>query len=239
MPLIEVKDLEKTYHDGITETPALRGVSFHISQGDFVAIMGPSGSGKSTLLHILGFLDRQSKGEYRFEGKNIDDYSKREIAAVRNKKMGFVFQMFNLLTRATVFENVKLPLLYSDVKEELWEERAKKAIDAVGLSHRMRHDQSQLSGGERQRAAIARALVNDPQVIFADEPTGNLDSKSGKIVMEILQKLNEQDGRTVILITHETYTAEHARRVIRLKDGTIERDERVNNRRDAKADFRK
>lgn len=237
MSLIEVKDLEKIYHDGITETPALRGVSFHISQGDFAAIMGPSGSGKSTLLHILGFLDRHTRGEYHFEGKTVDDYSKEEIARVRNKKMGFVFQMFNLLPRATVLENVKLPLLYSHVKEARWNELALKAIESVGLSHRVHHQASQLSGGEKQRAAIARALVNDPQIVFADEPTGNLDSKSGKIIMEILQKLNEEDGRTIVLITHETYTAEHARRIIHFRDGLIESDVMVNHRHNARDRF--
>jgi len=232
MALIEVKNLEKTYIDG-TETPALRGVSFSIKKGEFVAIMGPSGSGKSTLLHILGFLDKQTSGEYRFDGKTIDDYSKEEVARVRNKKMGFVFQAFNLLTRISVLENVKLPLLYSGIKESQWDDLAKKALDSVGLSHRLYYQPSQLSGGEQQRVAIARALVNNPEVIFADEPTGNLDSKSGQMVMTILQKLNEEKGHTIVLITHETYTAEHAQRIIRLLDGKIESDTLVNNRRKA------
>lgn len=183
MPLIEVENLERTYSDNSVQTPALRGVSFAVNSGDFVAIMGPSGSGKSTLLHILGFLDRHTGGTYRFDGKTIDDYTKEEIAHVRNRKMGFVFQMFNLLPKTTILENVKLPLLYSGVKESLWNGLALKAVDAVGLSHRANHESSQLSGGERQRVAIARALVNNPQVIFADEPTGNLDSKSGKMIM--------------------------------------------------------
>jgi len=230
--LIEVKNLEKTYIDG-AETPALRGVSFSIKKGEFVAIMGPSGSGKSTLLHILGFLDKQTSGEYRFDGKTIDDYSKEEVARVRNKKMGFVFQAFNLLTRISVLENVKLPLLYSGIKESQWDDLAKKALDSVGLSHRLYHQPSQLSGGEQQRVAIARALVNNPEVIFADEPTGNLDSKSAQTVMTILQKLNEEKGHTIVLITHETYIAEHARRIIRLLDGKIESDTLVNNRRKA------
>jgi len=231
--LIEVKNLRKVYCNEGVETPALRGVSFNIDGGEFLAIMGPSGSGKSTLLHILGFLDKHTKGEYLFDGKTIDDYSKEEVAHVRNRKMGFVFQTFNLLPRATVLENVKLPLLYSGIKESRWENLAKKAIDAVGISHRINHQPSQLSGGEQQRAAIARALVNDPQVIFADEPTGNLDSKSGQVIMEILQKLNEEEERTIILITHETYTAENAQRIIRLKDGEIERDKIVDHRRKA------
>ncbi len=233
MTLIEVKDLEKIYRDEDVETPALSGVSFNIESGEFVAIMGPSGSGKSTLLHILGFLDRPSKGEYRFNGKIIDDYSKEELAHVRNKKMGFVFQTFNLLSRTTVLDNVKLPLLYSGINESKWNHLAKKAIEAVSLSHRIHHQPSQLSGGEQQRVAIARALVNNPQVIFADEPTGNLDSKSGQIIMEILQKLNEEEGHTIILITHETYTAENAQRIIRLHDGKIEKDILVDHRRRA------
>jgi len=233
MALIEVRNLEKIYCDGGVETPALGGVSFNIESGEFVAIMGPSGSGKSTLLHVLGFLDRHSKGEYLFDGKTIDDYSKEEVAHVRNKKMGFVFQTFNLLPRTTVLENVKLPLLYSEIKESQWNGLAKKAIEEVGLSHRINHQPSQLSGGEQQRAAIARALVNDPQVIFADEPTGNLDSKSGQVIMKILQKLNEDEGRTIILITHETYTAENAKRIIRLHDGKIESDSLVDHRRRA------
>ncbi len=234
MVLLEVKNLTKVYRedggDG-TETPALRGVSFDVEAGEFVAIMGPSGSGKSTLLHVLGFLDRHSGGEYRFDGKTIDDYSSEEIARVRNRKMGFVFQMFNLLARTTVLENVKLPLLYSGIRESLWDELASKAIDEVGLSHRINHESHELSGGEKQRVAIARALVLKPQVIFADEPTGNLDSKSGQIIMKILRKLNEEDKHTIILITHETYTAEHAGRIIRLYDGQIDSDKIVDHRR--------
>ena len=230
MPLIEVKNLEKIYQDDQTATPALDGVSFDINSGEFVAIMGPSGSGKSTLLHILGFLDRQSKGEYRFDGKTINDYSEEEVAHIRNKKMGFVFQAFNLLRRTSVLENVKLPLLYSGIKESLWEKMALKAIESVGLSHRLHHEPSQLSGGEQQKVAIARSLVNNPQVIFADEPTGNLDSKSGLAIMKILQKLNEEEGHTIVLITHETYTAEHSQRIIKLKDGKIESDFSVERR---------
>lgn len=231
MALIEVNNLEKAYADkDEVETLALAGVSFSIKEGEFVAITGPSGSGKSTLLHILGFLDRQSKGEYRFGDKTIDDFSPKEIARVRNKKMGFVFQMFNLLRRTTVLENVKLPLLYSGIKESLWDDLALKAIEAVGLSHRLNHIPSKLSGGEQQRVAIARALVNNPQIIFADEPTGNLDSKAGQMIMEIFQKLNEEAGHTIILITHETYTAQQAKRIIRLRDGKIESDEIVNHR---------
>ncbi len=230
MAFIEIKNLEKIYCNDGTETPALNGVSFNIEAGEFVAIMGPSGSGKSTLLHILGFLDRHTGGEYRFHGKTIDDYSKEELAHLRNKKLGFVFQSFNLLPRTTVLENVKLPLLYSEIKESRWDEIAMKAIESVGLGHRIHHQPSQLSGGEQQRLAIARALVNNPQVIFADEPTGNLDSKSGKIIMEILQKLNEESGQTIILITHETYTAQHAQRIINILDGKVESDWLVDHR---------
>jgi putative ABC transport system ATP-binding protein len=230
MALIELKNIAKKYEDGGEPTVALDGVSLNIEKGEFVAIMGPSGSGKSTLLHVLGFLDPPSSGEYRFDGKFFSEYSKEEVAHVRNKKMGFIFQAFNLLPRTSVFENVKLPLLYSDVDESKWDKLAKDAINAVGLSHRMEHDSSQLSGGEKQRVAIARALVMDPQVIFADEPTGNLDSKSGQAIMEIIRGLNEDHGHTIILVTHETYTAEHACRLIKLKDGKIESDEQVAHR---------
>ncbi len=230
MSLIEVSDLEKIYRDEDVSTPALCGVSFNINQGEFSAIMGPSGSGKSTLLHILGFLDKPSGGTYLFDGKAIDDYSEKEIARVRNKKMGFIFQTFNLLPRTTVLENVKLPLLYSGISESKWNEMALKAIDSVGLSHRVDYESSKLSGGERQRVAIARALILEPQVIFADEPTGNLDSKSGQMIMGIIQKLNEEKGHTVVLITHETYTAEHAQRVIHILDGKIDSDRKVEYR---------
>ncbi len=199
--------------------------------------MGPSGSGKSTLLHILGFLDRHTKGKYTFDGKSWDDFSQAELAHLRNRKMGFVFQAFNLLPRTSVLDNVKLPLLYSGEPESVWDDHAKAAIESVGLTHRIDHHTNQLSGGEKQRAAIARALVNTPDVIFADEPTGNLDSKSGKNIMEILQELNEVKGHTVILVTHETYTAEHAGRIIRFLDGEIESDRTVRHRHKAKEKF--
>lgn len=228
--LIEVKNLSKIYENEGVETPALNGVSFSVSRGEFLAIMGPSGSGKSTLLQILGLLDHATFGEYMFEGKNIVEFSENELAMVRNNKMGFVFQAFNLLARTTVLENVMLPLLYSDKPEKLWKELALSAIDKVGLSHRLEHESSQLSGGEKQRVAIARALVNKPDVIFADEPTGNLDSKSGEAVMDTIQQLNLL-GHTIILITHETYTAEHAQRIIKIRDGKIESDDKVVNRR--------
>ncbi len=225
--------MEKTYTEGESATAAVCGITFSIKKGEFVAIMGPSGSGKSTLLHILGFLDRPTSGEYRFDGKTISEFSDDEIAKVRNEEIGFVFQAFNLLARTSVLENVKLPLAYSGVKENLWNNLAEKAIASVGLTHRLRHEPSRLSGGEKQRAAIARALINNPKVIFADEPTGNLDSKSGETVISILQNLNEKEGRTVILITHEVDIAEHAERIIHIKDGKIESDLPVAKRRKA------
>lgn len=237
--LIETKNLTKIYGSDGVQTPALRGISLSIGEGEFVAVMGPSGSGKSTLLHILGFLDAHTAGEYRFGGKRMEDYGSDELARLRNKKMGFVFQAFNLLPKTSVLENVKLPLLYSDVPEREWNERARRAVESVGLAHRMEHESGKLSGGEKQRVAIARALVNDPRVIFADEPTGNLDSKSGQVVMEIIQRLSEQEGRTVILITHETYTAAHAERIITMHDGKIASDEKVNHRHQARDHFEK
>ena len=233
MPLIEIRNLEKIYGNGELATPALKNVSFSVEQGEFGAIMGASGSGKSTLLHILGFLDKPTSGEYIFDGKKMSDFSEEEIAKLRNKNFGFVFQSFYLLPKMTVLENVMLPLVYSNTPESEWEARAKKAVDSVGLTHRTNHDSAKLSGGDKQRVAIARALVNNPQIIFANDPTGNLDSKSGQVVMEIIQRLSENEGRTVILITHETYTAAHAERIIRIKDGTVESDEKVAHRHGA------
>lgn len=231
MPLIEVKNLTKVYVNDEIETPVLHGVSFGIERGEFVAIMGPSGSGKSTLLHVLGFLDDYTDGSYRFEDKEANAYEGDSMAHIRNKKLGFIFQSFNLLPHASVFENVKLPLFYSDIPESEWGKRTEEAIEAVGLTHRTEYDVTRLSGGEKQRVAIARALVCNPEVIFADEPTGNLDSKSGGGVMQTLEDLNEKYGHTIILITHETYTAEHARRIIRIKDGLVESDTEVSERR--------
>lgn len=233
MPLIEVTKLTKAYNDGEVKTQVLHGVSFTIERGEFVAIMGPSGSGKSTLLHVLGFLDEYTSGSYRFDNTEAREYTGDDIAMIRNQKLGFIFQSFNLLPNTNVLENVKLPLLYSQIPESEWNERAMKAIVSVGLEHRALFDSTKLSGGERQRVAIARALVCEPEVIFADEPTGNLDSKSGGIVIDILQKLNEKSGHTIILITHETETAEHAQRIIRIKDGLIESDKKVSDQRRA------
>ncbi len=221
MSLILCENLDKTYLGDGVATPALDSVSFSINAGEFVAIMGPSGSGKSSLLQILGFLDRHSGGVYRFDGKTADDYGAAELAKIRNEKMGFVFQSFNLLARSSVYENVLLPLYYSRTKVAHWEQRVKKLIESVGLMHRINHEPSQLSGGERQRVAIARALVNDPAVIFADEPTGNLDSKSGRTVMDIFKRLNREERRTIVLITHEKEVAEHADRILTIQDGKL------------------
>ncbi len=236
MNIIEVQNLRKSYHDG-TDTIALRDVSFEVRKGEFLAIMGPSGSGKSTLLHLLGLLDIPTGGKYIFNGKNTSLYTSNELADLRNRELGFVFQSFNLLARTTVLDNVKLPLLYSKLNESEWESKAKEAIESVGLGHRMFHESSELSGGEKQRVAIARALVTDPEVIFADEPTGNLDSKSGKNVMAIIQHLNEEHGKTIVLITHETSTAEHAERIIHLIDGQIDKDVKVKKRLTANDEF--
>ncbi|MCD6148704.1 ABC transporter ATP-binding protein [bacterium] len=228
--MIEAKNLKKIYKSGLVETPALNGVSFSIGRGEFVAIMGPSGSGKSTLMHILAFLDRPTSGVYRFEGKSMNELTDDQLARIRNKRMGFVFQQYNLLPRTTVFDNVRLPLIYSGLRKEAVERLVREALEAVGLSERINFFPNQLSGGQQQRVAIARALVNNPSVIFADEPTGNLDSKSGKVIMELLQKLNDK-GHTIVLVTHEKYTAEHAKRIIQLRDGKIISDEDVRHRR--------
>ncbi len=221
--MIAVKNLTKDYVVDGAVTNALVGVSFDIKKGEFVAIMGPSGSGKSTLLHILSFLDRPTSGSYTLSDKSINELSDRELAETRNQKMGFVFQAFNLLSRAPVYQNVELPLLYSKVSVGERRERVEKAVADVGLSEKLWVEAGRLSGGQKQRVAIARALVNTPAVIFADEPTGNLDSKSGEQVMEILERLH-QTGRTIVLVTHETYTSEYANRLIRLKDGAVEFD---------------
>lgn len=234
MKLIEIKNLCRHFDTEGIITKALNGVSFTINKGEFVAIMGPSGSGKSTMLHILGFLDRLTSGEYIFDGKSSMDFNDLELAKLRNESVGFIFQSFNLLPKSSVLENVKLPLMYSQVPEEKWNEIALKCIEDVGLSHRTNYKITRLSGGEKQRVAIARALVNNPKIIFADEPTGNLDSKSGQKVMEILEDLNKNQNHTIILITHETETAAHAERIIRLKDGELVSDQKVEKRRTSK-----
>lgn len=230
MTLISVNNLSKTYANEGVETNALSGASFDIAKGEFVSIMGPSGSGKSTLMQILGLLDRPTGGTYLLEGRDVSGFSDDELAGLRNRKIGFVFQAFNLLPKTSVFENVELPLLYDDKMVEDNGKKVRMALEAVDLSHRTEYLSGQLSGGEKQRVAIARALMNDPEIIFADEPTGNLDSKAGLQVMRILQRLNDM-GHTIILVTHETYTAEHAKRILRMKDGQIVADEPVRNRR--------
>ncbi|HAT03822.1 MAG TPA: macrolide ABC transporter ATP-binding protein [Candidatus Magasanikbacteria bacterium] len=227
--LIQVENLTKQYENEEVVTKILHGLTFDIEKGEFVSIMGPSGSGKSTLMHILGFLDKLSTGVFSFEGRDVSQLNDDELADMRSKKIGFVFQAFNLLNRASALENVMLPMLYTDATKKERTNRAKELLTQVGLEHRMEHSPSQLSGGEKQRVAIARALVNNPQVIFADEPTGNLDSKSGLQVMKILQDLNEE-GNTIILVTHEKYTAEHAKRILKIRDGLIVDDSLVTQR---------
>lgn len=229
MALISVEKLSKTYESEGVKTKALVDVSFGIEKGEFVAIMGPSGSGKSTLMHVLGLLDRPTGGEYRLGDRPVSGLSDDELAALRNRKIGFVFQAFNLLPKTTVYENVELPLLYDDKPFGKNRDRVMNALESVGMTHRANYLSNQLSGGEKQRVAIARALVNDPDIVFADEPTGNLDSKSGLQVMRILQGLNDT-GKTVILVTHETYTARHAERILFMKDGGLVSDNRVEER---------
>ncbi len=219
--LIEVKNVTKIFKSGEVETVALRGVSFSIEKGEFVAIIGPSGSGKSTLMHILGCLDKPTSGQYFFEGKDVSKFSDDELAEIRKRKIGFVFQQFNLLPRATVLRNVALPLVYAGVPKQKREEIAKSVLrDSAFPEEFWFHLSNQLSGGMMQRVAIARALVNDPLLILADEPTGNLDSKTGEQVLETFEKLNRQ-GRTIVLVTHEKYIAQRAKRIISLKDGKI------------------
>ena len=224
-PLIHTKDLKKSYFStGGFETAVLFDIDLTIEKGEFVAIMGPSGSGKSTLMHILGFLDIPTSGFYEYRGRRMRDMDEDELARIRATEVSFVFQLFNLLPRTTVLENVMLPLLYHPTipaSERI--DRAEKAIDAVGLTHRKEHSTNQLSGGEQQRTAIARALITDPEIIFADEPTGNLDSASGKQVMSILQRLHKED-RNVILVTHERKIAEHSQRILHMLDGKIDSD---------------
>ena len=230
--MIELTDITKTYVIGDIETQALRGVSFSIKAGEFVAIMGPSGSGKSTLMHIMGALDTPTSGTYKLDGRNISSYSEDELADIRSHTIGFVFQAFNLLPRATVLRNVMLPLVYADMPYEERRTHAANALRAVVLDEaRWHHHSNELSGGQRQRVAIARALVNDPKLILADEPTGNLDTKTGDAVLATLQELNEKDGHTIVLITHEPEVAAHADRIIHIRDGCLEKDEKISRRR--------
>lgn len=226
MPLISVEHIAKTYGEGESATVALQEVSFTVEEGEFVSIMGPSGSGKSTLLHILGLLDRPSTGTYLFAEENTAVLADEALAAMRNQSIGFVFQAFHLLARTSVLENVMLPLYYSHVPKTEYAARARAALAHVNMNHREKHVPSQLSGGEKQRVAIARALVNDPKIIFADEPTGNLDSKTGQQVMKTIDALHKK-GRTIVVITHETSAAAFANRIITMKDGAIVSDAAV------------
>ncbi len=229
---IDVTNVTKTYTTGEVAFQALRGVSFTVNEGEFIAIMGPSGSGKSTLMHILGALDTPTSGTYFLDGKDISKHSDDELATIRKEKIGFVFQSFNLLPRTTVLRNVMLPLLYSGTPKETRVGLAEKALLGAGLdAGHFQHRSNELSGGQIQRVAIARALVNNPKLILADEPTGNLDSKTGEIVLGTFQKLNREAGRTIILITHERDVAEHASRIIHIKDGQILSDDRKHSQR--------
>ncbi|HUU52061.1 MAG TPA: ABC transporter ATP-binding protein [Candidatus Heimdallarchaeota archaeon] len=224
--LIQLENVSRIYQMGDSEVRALKGISYTIKRGDLLAIMGPSGSGKSTLMNIIGCLDKPSDGKYFLEGQEISTFNKNELARTRNKNIGFVFQNFNLLSRTTALENTELPLLYSDVPSKKSREMAMKALDMVGLRGRELHKTNQLSGGEMQRVAIARALVNNPSLILADEPTGNLDTKTGQEIMEIFTSLHSEKGITIILVTHDPEVAEFTHRRVYLRDGEIEREER-------------
>lgn len=227
-PIIEIRDLHKEYIMGTQVVRALRGVSFNLMRNEYVAIMGPSGSGKSTLMNMIGCLDTPTRGDYILNGKNVSDLSDNELAAVRNKEIGFVFQTFNLLARSNCLSNVELPLIYSGMRSSERKKRALDVLDKVGLSDRIDHKPNELSGGQRQRVAVARALVNNPSILLADEPTGNLDSKTGQEILQLFEELYRQ-GNTIIVVTHEEEIAAHARRIIRLRDGLLESDTTVNS----------
>lgn len=229
MNIINIEHIAKIYQVGSEEVHALRDVSLKINKNEYVAIMGPSGSGKSTLMNVLGCLDTPTKGLYDFNGNNVSQMNDNELAAIRNREIGFVFQTFNLLARSDALHNVELPLIYAGVSSSERKERAKLALEQVGLTDRMHHKPNELSGGQRQRVAIARALVTKPSIILADEPTGNLDTKTGEDIMALFNDIYEL-GNTIILVTHEEYIAEHAARIIRLRDGLIEKDEIVTKR---------
>lgn len=229
MNIINIEHIAKIYQVGSEEVHALADVSLRIDKGEYVAIMGPSGSGKSTLMNVLGCLDTPTRGIYNFKDVNVSQMNDNELATIRNKEIGFVFQTFNLLPRSDALHNVELPLIYAGVPSYERKERAKLALEQVGLADRMHHKPNELSGGQRQRVAIARALVTNPAIILADEPTGNLDTKTGEDIMALFSDISDQ-GNTIILVTHEEYIAEHAARIIRLRDGLIEKDEMVTKR---------
>ena len=240
MPVISVRNLVKTYTVGEVIVRALRGCDFDVEAGEFVSVTGPSGSGKSTLMHILGCLDRPTSGQYFLDGKDVSRMSKDELAAVRNRKIGFVFQGFNLLSRTSALDNVELPLLYNGGGKLRAAERHKRAMDVltiVGLGDRAHHHPNQLSGGQQQRVAIARSLINNPSIILADEPTGNLDTRTSIEVMGIFQRLNKERGITIILITHEADIAEYGTRLVRFRDGRIQADHKILKRRDAEQEL--
>ena len=236
-PVIEIKDLVKDYMVGEVRVHVLKGISFEIERGDFVSIMGPSGSGKSTLMNILGCLDKPTSGAYMLDGISVGNLNRDQLAEIRNKKIGFVFQQFNLLARTNATENVELPLMYTDTPDRERRERARKALLAVGLAGREEHQPSQLSGGQQQRVAIARSLVNDPSIILADEPTGALDSRTSVEIMAIFQRLNREAGITMIVVTHDPGIAAFSNRSIHFKDGRLQLDERLAQPREARKEL--